>query len=388
MVEWHPLCFSLINFEDWVQWLSAHVTLEEIGTSGLGRPIYRYRVGRGDLRLLIIAGIHGTEPAPVHAASLLAPLLTERYPLNFEINGLHQLELHVIPLANPDGFAKNFFYFSQRDFQPHWAHVWEDARFTANGNDINRDWMRLALPETRALHRAFNEINPHVVLDLHEFYARGGCPPRWADETEGFLATITDAPYKQVNKEIKIVSAELAQAIANRIDWHPKLRHFSGGATSELLAPPTCLGSHLPYEGVAKVLVETWGVGLGPYLLPDRIMVQIEAILATIEFMEQHKTELIRMRKEWELEEEELGRDRNGFRVRGAELLEAAELLQLHGIKIERKDNEIFVPMPQRRSQMALMLLDRECEFNKGLASQHQGIYTIDRLLRVEIEVA
>ncbi|MGY4707682.1 M14 family zinc carboxypeptidase [Candidatus Bipolaricaulota sp. J31] len=385
-MEWKRIVFNLLDFPDVENFLGI-CSAEEVGRSQEGRPIYCLRLGSGSLRLLIVAGIHGTEPAPVNACLLLPLLLKRRYPLGFNFERLRETELHIVPLANPDGFARNYRYFAERGFSPHWSHVWEDARFTSCGEDINCDWMRLALPETRALHRVFNEVDPHVVLDLHEFYAKGGCPPRWAEETEGFRATLTDTPYRWVNGAIKEASGSLAEAIAARLDWEPRMRHFTGGASEDFLAAPTCLGTHFPYEGAAKVLVETWGVALGSYLLSDRITIHLEAILATLEFMEEHRDELIAMKAEWRAEEETIGRPYRGFLVRGAELEGAGELLSLHGIVWERCEEGIFVPMPQERSRMALLLLDGDCEHNRLLASRHKGPYTIDRLLRVEVEV-
>ncbi len=384
----HPALFRLLDFPGVVAYFDGVRDARRIGESQERRPIYHIKIGSGELRLLVVAGIHGTEPAPVNACALLPSLLRERYPLGFNFERLREVEIHIVPLANPDGFARNYRYFAERGFSPHWSHVWEDARFTSCGEDINGDWMRLRLPETRALHRVFNEVDPHVVLDLHEFYAKGGCPPRWAEETEGFRATLTDVPYRWVNGAIKEISGELARAVAERLDWEPKMRHFSGGASEDFLAAPTCLGTHLPYEGAAKVLVETWGVALGPYLLPDRVTIHLQAILATLEFMEEHKDELLAMKEEWRREEREIGRSRVGFLIRGEELEEAGELLSLHGISWERRGEGLFVPMPQVRSRMALLLLDEDCEHNRDLASRHKGPYTLNRLLRVESEVA
>jgi len=384
-MRWHPLRFRLVDFLELEKELHKRCSVSIVGRSQEGRPIYHYVLGTGPLKLLIVAGIHGTEPAPVHACTLLPELLSQRFPLGFNIERLKSVEVHTIPIANPDGFSLNFRRFAERGFAPHWAHVWEDARFTACGEDINGDWMGLSLPETRAIHRVFNEINPHVVLDLHEFYAKWGCPPRWAEETEGFRATLTGIPYRWTNAAIQTISQQLTQIIAERIDWKPKMQHFTAGADENFVAPPNVLGTHFPYEGAAKVLVETWGVALGPYLLSERVMIHLQAILATLEFMEEHVDELLAMKEAWKEEEIEIGREYAGFLIRG-DIRQAEEILSGHGIAWERREDALFIPMPQERSRIAILLLDENCEHNRLLAERHRGPHTLNRFLKVEIE--
>src|SRR5262249_5589511 len=63
------------------------------------------------------------------------------------------------PRCNPDG-----------------AHYF--TRTGPRGIDINRDHIKLDLPETTALHRVINEYRPEVVVDAHEF----GVATRWLDK--------------------------------------------------------------------------------------------------------------------------------------------------------------------------------------------------------------
>jgi len=360
---------------------------EVAGKSASGRNVYHVRMGEGKLRLLIVAGIHGTEPAPVNASVLLLDLLKERYPLGYNFEQLENVEVHLIPLANPDGFQLNYELFKRRGFEPHWSHVWEEARRNAMGVDLNRDWMRLSQPETRAIHRVINEVEPHLVLDLHEFYARGGCPPRWADETEGFLSTLTDTPYNWVNEYIGLVSEKVAKEIAKSLPWRPKMRHFIAEAQEFPIVPNNVLGSHVPFEGSAKVLVESWGTALGNFLLPDRVSIHLNAILTAIEFMEENPEKFTEMREEWEREEIKVGSEYKGFIVRGRELEGAKEVLSLHGIEFEERENELWVKMPQRRSRMAILLLDGEHWYNDELRRRRRGPHTLDKFFDVEIEV-
>src|SRR4051812_2890373 len=68
-----------------------------IGRSSAGRPLHAARVGGGPgAALLVVAGVHGNEPASVEAVLELAAALAERPPAR---------PLWLLPALNPDGVA-------------------------------------------------------------------------------------------------------------------------------------------------------------------------------------------------------------------------------------------------------------------------------------------
>jgi len=86
--------------------------------------------------------------------------------------------------------------------------------------------------------------------------------------------------------------------------------------------------------------------------------------------------------------EEELkvyGTMRRKFIIKGREKRKAVKLLNLHGITATKHNGEYIVKMPQKRSRMALLLLDRNCEYNKKLEEKRRGPYTIDKYYDVEV---
>lgn len=112
-------------------------------TCGLADPA---RPADGKLRLLLVGSVHGaSEAAGCEALLCLARsvLLGEQRQL------LDVFELVFIPNANPDG---------------------RDADSFRNGNavNINRDFVLLGQPESRALDAAVRHYAPAVVLDAHE----------------------------------------------------------------------------------------------------------------------------------------------------------------------------------------------------------------------------
>ena len=106
--------------------------------------------------VVVLTGLqHGNEPAGGEAMLVLARQLTlgELRPL------LNRLTVVMVPHANPDGA----YYFQRSPYR---------------NTDINRDHVKLDLPETRALHRVVNEFEHHASgNDLG--HAQTSAPARW-----------------------------------------------------------------------------------------------------------------------------------------------------------------------------------------------------------------
>ena len=107
-------------------------------------PILSVRT-RGDARrtLLVLAGVHGDEQAGL----LAVPPILEAWRSD-------DVRLVVVTPVNPFG---------------------ADAcsRRNAEGRDINRDFVRFATAEARAVRAVFEEVRPDFVISLHEGPQRG-----------------------------------------------------------------------------------------------------------------------------------------------------------------------------------------------------------------------
>ncbi|MEM7625463.1 MAG: M14 family zinc carboxypeptidase [Planctomycetota bacterium] len=127
------------------------VTLREIGRSVEDRPLWAVNIFRqaansdNAIVVLLIGQQHGDEPA---GAEALLDIVDDfaAAPASLPAG----LDLWVVPRVNPDG-----------------AHT--EQRRNANDVDLNRDHVVLGQPETRALHRLAQTIQPHVAVDCHEF---------------------------------------------------------------------------------------------------------------------------------------------------------------------------------------------------------------------------
>ncbi len=73
------------------------LSLEELGVSTEGRPIWGATFGAGPAPLLVIGGVHGDEPSSVEACVALARRLAAGAPA---------APLVLVPALNPDGLAR------------------------------------------------------------------------------------------------------------------------------------------------------------------------------------------------------------------------------------------------------------------------------------------
>lgn len=132
----------------------AVVEARTIGHSVKGRPIRAWRLGEpGRRRIVLVSTMHGNEP---HTRGILASLRDGR--------AIRGVDLWVIPTYNPDGLARG-------------------TRRNARGVDLNRNfpykWADLdgnyesgrrpgSEPETRAVMRFLEEIDPRRVISFHQ----------------------------------------------------------------------------------------------------------------------------------------------------------------------------------------------------------------------------
>ncbi len=374
-----------------------NVDFDVAGYTHQGKPVYVVRLGRGDSRLLVIAGIHGNEPAPINASLLTALMLAERrsfFNPYFDVKKyLDNTQIVIVPVANPEGLDE-YRQCTEENDEPSWSNVCSSARTNNMGYDLNRDWAYLSQVETRILHKIINNVDPHLVLDLHEFYAGENSPPYWASKVVGFMVTLTDTPYMWVNEFVEKASYETMKFIAENLKaimgrgWPIKYRHFVGGAVGEKpVASPAIMGSHIALEGYPKVLVETWGIGLHKYLFEERVMVHVSAMLSATEFLIDNKELFISAKEDHLREDQEVyGMSDAKFVIEGRETIIVEEVLKTHMIDYTIDDGKIIVPRSKKRARMALILLDKECGYNKKLVEARKGPYTLDRFYDVVIK--
>ncbi|MDQ2798348.1 MAG: succinylglutamate desuccinylase/aspartoacylase family protein, partial [Armatimonadota bacterium] len=130
--------------------------LVSLGKSAKGKKdLWLVRVADPDVdpvqttRLLVLCRQHGDEPASTEAVLRLIHQ-TARGSDPVLAKALSQVTIYLVPMLNPDGADAN-------------------TRANGAGVDLNRDWGVFSQPETRLAARAAALIQPHIVLDAHNW---------------------------------------------------------------------------------------------------------------------------------------------------------------------------------------------------------------------------
>lgn len=133
-----------------------------IGVSIEQRPIEMLTFGDTPNPVLVIGGIHGSEPTSVDVARRLATNLLNDPAIWYGRTGK---SVAIIPVANPDGYARL-------------------ARTNAAGVDVNRNFPAknfrvrqttrashgpepLSEPESRAIKEAMDTLKPRMIISIH-----------------------------------------------------------------------------------------------------------------------------------------------------------------------------------------------------------------------------
>jgi len=123
---------------------------EIAGKSVQGRSIHHLTAGKGKTKVLLWSQMHGDESTATMALFDLFNFLSADDQFNsFRKNILNKLELHFVPMLNPDG-----------------AEVW--TRRNSMNIDINRDAQNLATPEANILMDLGKSIKPKYGFNLHD----------------------------------------------------------------------------------------------------------------------------------------------------------------------------------------------------------------------------
>ncbi len=239
---------------------SARVSLSEIGRSVEGRPIQLVTVGAPRTKAEIAAGSsvlfvctqHGNEPAGREACLQGA---------RDHASATDATTLLIVPTANPDGFAYT-------------------SRHNASGVDVNRDHLKLATPEARALAAVTRDYKPDLIGDMHEYSASGATGVLLGDPSKFHL---------NVDPQIKQLAGTLhhsyvVPAVTNA--------GFSTGiySTGSHEADETVLRQQAALRHIPALLVETPRLGtLSPY---RRVKAQHTAFGAIMRMARERTTEL------------------------------------------------------------------------------------------------
>ncbi len=194
--DWHVHPDQLMMVMKALADASPKATLEEIGRTHERRPQVtlaisdpknlaqletlrqRHLAGDEDGPLVLWFGysIHGNEASGSNAAMLFAYLLLASQSPEMD-RWLQDTVVFIDPVLNPDGLGRFSSWVNshrstsmavpERSNREH-QEAWPGGRFNHYWFDLNRDWLPLVHPESRARVAFQQRWRPHVVTDFHE----------------------------------------------------------------------------------------------------------------------------------------------------------------------------------------------------------------------------
>lgn len=184
-----------------------HQQVDALRTAHIARINSGERAGN-DAPLVLYMGysIHGNEPSGSNAALVIAYYLAAAQSDAID-ELLDNTVILLDPSLNPDGLARfaqwaNGHKGSQLVADPnHREHKegWPNGRTNHYWFDLNRDWLLLTHPESRARIAQFQKWRPHILTDFHEmgtnstYFFQPGIPTRKHPLTPDGNVVLTEA---------------------------------------------------------------------------------------------------------------------------------------------------------------------------------------------------
>lgn len=205
------------------------VAAVRIGTSRLGEPIVDHVVGHGPA-ILVVGGVHPNEPIGFHSALQLLEDVARGEGPAAEL----EATWHVIVCADPDGTRLNESWFADPADRVTYA-----QGFYRPAPDEQVEWsfpldhrgvyFDDSIPETRAIMRLVDRIEPALVVGLHNgelggvYYYLGGDQPGLVDalhEIPARLGLPLDAGEPE-SPDLEPIAPAIFRAITAReqVDW-------------------------------------------------------------------------------------------------------------------------------------------------------------------------
>lgn len=201
------------------------------GFSEEGQEIKMIKIGSGQKKVLAWSQMHGNESTTTKAIFDLVKFFGQTDFFQKEIQEfLKTHSLYIIPILNPDG-AENY------------------TRENANGVDLNRDAQALTQLESKCLRAVFNELQPHLCLNLHDQRTIYGFD-------SGLPATISFlSPAANVERSITKARMEAMEGIVKMNNYLQKITPGQVGRYEDSFNA-ACVGDTFQMAGVPTILFE------------------------------------------------------------------------------------------------------------------------------------
>ena len=209
---------------------------EKIGESYEGREISKIKLGKGPRKILLWSQMHGNEATATMALFDIFNFFEGKNDAfdNWRAEILENLELHFIPMLNPDG-AERF------------------IRRTALGIDMNRDAVALVCPESQILKDQVFKLKPEFSFNLHDQNIRYSAGITSEQATISFLATAynQETEWNEVRIKSRQVISKMNEVLQEFIP--NKIGRFSDEFE------PRAFGDNIQKWGSSLILIESGG---------------------------------------------------------------------------------------------------------------------------------
>ena len=239
----------------------SNMTMEEAGAAVRAN---------GKATVLHQAQIHGNEPAAGEGALSLATALAGGHLKDG--NGrdiLDTLNIMIIPRINPDG---------SKEFQ---------RANTANGINMNRDYLVVKSSEVEMVLRAYNAFLPDVAIDAHEWTPNTMSGTGVFDDLQLWSAGSLNNDPAMLNTAIEMMETVFTAAEAQGIRPYFYQGNITFGAGSNSIGP-----WYYGLRGTYGFCVETRGIGIGWKNFARRVFSQYIASESFIQYTAAHAQEL------------------------------------------------------------------------------------------------
>lgn len=332
--------------------------------------------------------IHGNEPSGLNASMVLAYYLAAAEGDEIE-KLLNNTIILLDPSMNPDGMQR-FAYWANTNKSEHlntdpndreFHEAWPGGRTNHYWFDMNRDWLPVQLPESRARVETFRNWMPNVLTDHHEmggnstFFFQPGIQSR--------VHPLTPLANQELTKEIGNYHAKALDKIGSLYFTEENFDDFYYGKGSTYPDVNGAIGILFEQgssRGHAKETVN------GVLTFPFTIRNQFTASLSTLEATKEMRVKLLNYQRTFfkDAKTESSKNNIKGY-VFGNEKeltksFHLAEILKRHRIDIYRpasdfksngfefkKESSFIVPTNQKNSKLIQAIFEKRTSFTDSL---------------------
>ena len=408
--EWHITHDKLVEYMKVLAASSDRISIENRGTTFEGRPLLLLTITSPENHknlevirqkhieatnndavdvtknpIVVYQGfsIHGNEASGSNAALAVAYYLAAADNID---DVLKNTVILFDPSFNPDGLQR-FAYWANtnksKNINPdpndrEYTEIWPRGRTNHYQFDMNRDWLPVQLPESKARIASFHKWLPNILTDHHEmgsnssFFFQPGIPSR--------TNPLTPQMNQDLTKEIGTYHAKAFDKLGSMYFSEESYDDFYYGKGSTFPDINGSIGILFEQASSRGHAQETEN---GILTFPFTIRNQFTAALSTLEAAKNMRIKILKYQQDFYKQSRNTGSKKAivfGDEKDGAKSYQLAEVLKRHQIKIHevnadftqngknfKKGYSYVVPMNQKNQRLVKAMFDVRTTFKDSL---------------------